>query len=86
MLSSVSDLLTYIDDKQLTTELGGTLQYSHSEWITFRNVCFFCPYCRACSSFLKSSSRIFFFLPWEKQISGVPIFQKHIIQRLDFLA
>uniref|UniRef100_A0A3Q1MYY7 MCF.2 cell line derived transforming sequence n=1 Tax=Bos taurus TaxID=9913 RepID=A0A3Q1MYY7_BOVIN len=37
MLSSVSDLLTYIDDKQLTTELGGTLQYSHSEWITFRN-------------------------------------------------
>nr|XP_020757163.1 proto-oncogene DBL-like [Odocoileus virginianus texanus] len=37
MLSSVSDLLTYIDDKQLTTELGGTLQYCHSEWITFRN-------------------------------------------------
>ncbi|KAB0372571.1 hypothetical protein FD755_016363 [Muntiacus reevesi] len=37
MLSSVSDLLTYIDDKQLTTELGGTLRYCHSEWITFRN-------------------------------------------------
>ncbi|XP_021098191.1 proto-oncogene DBL isoform X9 [Heterocephalus glaber] len=37
MLSSVSDLLTYIDDKQLTPELGGTLQYCHSEWIIFRN-------------------------------------------------
>ncbi|XP_007949919.1 proto-oncogene DBL [Orycteropus afer afer] len=37
MLSSVSDLLTYIDDKQLTPELGGTLQYCHSEWIVFRN-------------------------------------------------
>ncbi|CAO2621872.1 Proto-oncogene DBL [Lemmus lemmus] len=37
MLSSVSDLLTYIDDKQLTPELGGTLQYCHSEWILFRN-------------------------------------------------
>ncbi|XP_012665383.1 proto-oncogene DBL isoform X2 [Otolemur garnettii] len=37
MLSSVSELLTYIDDKQLTPELGGTLQYCHSEWIIFRN-------------------------------------------------
>ncbi|XP_039730721.1 proto-oncogene DBL isoform X1 [Pteropus medius] len=37
MLSSVSDLLAYIDDKQLTPELGGTLQYCHSEWIIFRN-------------------------------------------------
>ncbi|XP_019509133.1 PREDICTED: proto-oncogene DBL isoform X6 [Hipposideros armiger] len=37
MLSSVSDLLTYIDDKQLTPELGGTLHYCHSEWIIFRN-------------------------------------------------
>ncbi|OBS70185.1 hypothetical protein A6R68_01273, partial [Neotoma lepida] len=37
MLSSVSDLLTYIDDKQLTPELGGTLQYCYSEWIIFRN-------------------------------------------------
>ncbi|XP_040600594.1 proto-oncogene DBL isoform X3 [Mesocricetus auratus] len=37
MLSSVSDLLTYTDDKQLTPELGGTLQYCHSEWIIFRN-------------------------------------------------
>ncbi|XP_006881959.1 PREDICTED: proto-oncogene DBL [Elephantulus edwardii] len=37
MLSSVSDLLTYIDAKQLTPELGGTLQYCHSEWIIFRN-------------------------------------------------
>ncbi|KAK2506146.1 hypothetical protein MC885_005562, partial [Smutsia gigantea] len=37
MLSSASDLLTYVDDKQLTPELGGTLQYCHSEWIIFRN-------------------------------------------------
>ncbi|XP_053518345.1 proto-oncogene DBL [Artibeus jamaicensis] len=37
MLGSVSELLTYIDDKQLTPELGGTLQYCHSEWILFRN-------------------------------------------------
>ncbi|XP_031219951.1 proto-oncogene DBL [Mastomys coucha] len=37
MLSSVSDLLAYIDDKQLTPELGGTLHYCHSEWIIFRN-------------------------------------------------
>ncbi|KAM8752334.1 proto-oncogene DBL [Rhynchonycteris naso] len=37
MLSSLSDLLTYIDDKQLTPELGGTLHYCHSEWIIFRN-------------------------------------------------
>ncbi|XP_063102538.1 proto-oncogene DBL isoform X3 [Cavia porcellus] len=37
MLSSVSDLLAYIDGKQLTPELGGTLQYCHSEWIIFRN-------------------------------------------------
>ncbi|KAM6151614.1 proto-oncogene DBL [Rhynchocyon petersi] len=37
MLSSVSDLLTYIDAKQLTPELGGTLQYCHSEWILFTN-------------------------------------------------
>ncbi|KAM9041094.1 proto-oncogene DBL isoform 2-T2 [Megaptera novaeangliae] len=37
MLSSASDLLTYIDDEQLTPELGGTLQYCHSEWIIFRN-------------------------------------------------
>ncbi|XP_008582606.1 PREDICTED: proto-oncogene DBL isoform X7 [Galeopterus variegatus] len=37
MLNSVSDLLAYIDDKQLTPELGGTLQYYQSEWIIFRN-------------------------------------------------
>ncbi|KAG8144635.1 hypothetical protein E2320_013107 [Naja naja] len=32
MLSSVSELLTYIDEKQLTPEFGGTLEYCHSEW------------------------------------------------------
>uniref|UniRef100_A0A8C5U6S8 MCF.2 cell line derived transforming sequence n=1 Tax=Malurus cyaneus samueli TaxID=2593467 RepID=A0A8C5U6S8_9PASS len=36
MLSSVSDLLTYIDEQQLTPELGGTLEYCHSEWVIFR--------------------------------------------------
>lgn len=38
MLSSVSDLLTYIDEQQLTPELGGTLEYCHSEWVIFRTV------------------------------------------------
>lgn len=41
MLSSVSDLLTYIDEKQLTPEFGGTLEYCHSEWVIFRTVCSF---------------------------------------------
>uniref|UniRef100_A0A8C3P8I3 MCF.2 cell line derived transforming sequence n=1 Tax=Chrysemys picta bellii TaxID=8478 RepID=A0A8C3P8I3_CHRPI len=36
MLSSVSDLLMYIDEKQLTPEFGGTLEYCHSEWVIFR--------------------------------------------------
>ncbi|XP_075797172.1 proto-oncogene DBL isoform X1 [Pelodiscus sinensis] len=36
MLSSVSDLLLYIDEKQLTPEFGGTLEYRHSEWVIFR--------------------------------------------------
>ncbi|NXD37571.1 MCF2 protein, partial [Copsychus sechellarum] len=36
MLSSVSDLLTYIDEQQLTPELGGSLEYCHSEWLVFR--------------------------------------------------
>ncbi|NXT68882.1 MCF2 protein, partial [Chaetops frenatus] len=36
MLSSVSDLLAYIDEQQLTPELGGSLHYCHSEWVIFR--------------------------------------------------
>ncbi|KFO91212.1 Proto-oncogene DBL, partial [Buceros rhinoceros silvestris] len=36
MLSSVSDLLMYIDEQQLTPEFGGTLEYCHSEWVVFR--------------------------------------------------
>nr|XP_033802216.1 proto-oncogene DBL isoform X2 [Geotrypetes seraphini] len=36
MLSSVTDLLKYIDEKQLTTEFGGTLEYCHSDWVIFR--------------------------------------------------
>ncbi|XP_069468896.1 proto-oncogene DBL isoform X2 [Ambystoma mexicanum] len=36
MLSSVADLLKYIDEKQLTAEFGGSLEYCHSDWIIFR--------------------------------------------------
>ncbi|NWI39341.1 MCF2 protein, partial [Picathartes gymnocephalus] len=36
MLSSLSDLLAYIDEQQLTPELGGSLHYCHSEWVIFR--------------------------------------------------
>ncbi|XP_044283017.1 proto-oncogene DBL [Varanus komodoensis] len=36
MLSSVSDLLMYIDEKQLTPEYGGSLEYCHREWVIFR--------------------------------------------------
>ncbi|KAG8448425.1 hypothetical protein GDO86_015500 [Hymenochirus boettgeri] len=36
MLSSASDLLDYIDEKQLTPEFGGTLEYSHRDWVVFR--------------------------------------------------
>nr|XP_040029495.1 proto-oncogene DBL isoform X1 [Gasterosteus aculeatus aculeatus] len=36
MLSSVTDLLHYIDENQLTSEFGGTLDYCHSDWIVLR--------------------------------------------------
>ncbi|XP_057204860.1 proto-oncogene DBL isoform X1 [Triplophysa rosa] len=36
MLSSVTDLLRYIDENQLTSEFGGTLDYCHSNWIVLR--------------------------------------------------
>ncbi|CAI9537384.1 unnamed protein product [Staurois parvus] len=36
MLSSASDLLKYIDEKQLTPEFGGTLEYRHRDWVVFR--------------------------------------------------
>ncbi|POI36225.1 hypothetical protein CIB84_000024 [Bambusicola thoracicus] len=36
MLNSVSDLHGYIDKCQLTRELGGTLEYGHSQWIHHR--------------------------------------------------
>lgn len=80
MLSSVSDLLTYIDDKQLTPELGGTLQYCHSEWIIFRNVCCFCPYCRAYPSFYLE-----IFPTWEKQYWVSYFSSTYIIQHFGFL-
>ncbi|XP_068165585.1 guanine nucleotide exchange factor DBS isoform X3 [Antennarius striatus] len=36
MLSSVTELHTYIDPGQLTTELGGTQEYCHDSWISHR--------------------------------------------------
>ncbi|XP_060783764.1 proto-oncogene DBL isoform X2 [Neoarius graeffei] len=36
MLSSVTDLLRYIDENQLTSDFGGTLDYCHSDWIFLR--------------------------------------------------
>ncbi|XP_063117180.1 probable guanine nucleotide exchange factor MCF2L2 isoform X2 [Cavia porcellus] len=36
MLNSVSDLHGYIDKSQLTQELGGTLEYRHSQWLNHR--------------------------------------------------
>lgn len=36
MLSSVTDLLRYIEENQLTSEFGGTLDYCHSDWIVLR--------------------------------------------------
>lgn len=38
MLSSVTDLLRYIDENQLTSEFGGTLGYCHSDWMFLRTV------------------------------------------------
>ncbi|XP_029286319.1 guanine nucleotide exchange factor DBS isoform X1 [Cottoperca gobio] len=36
MLNSVSDLHGYVDKGQLTRELGGSLEYCHSQWIHHR--------------------------------------------------
>ncbi|KAM9325765.1 proto-oncogene DBL [Gastrophryne carolinensis] len=36
MLSSASDLLKYIDEKQLTAEFGGSLEYRHRDWVVCR--------------------------------------------------
>ncbi|CAN0525313.1 unnamed protein product [Rangifer tarandus platyrhynchus] len=36
MLNSISDLHDYIDKSQLTEDLGGTLEYRHSQWINHR--------------------------------------------------
>lgn len=38
MLSSVTELLRYIDENQLTPEFGGTLEYCHSDWVVLRTV------------------------------------------------
>ncbi len=39
MLSSVTELHSYIDRTQLTRELGGTQEYNHDKWISHRTVC-----------------------------------------------
>ncbi|XP_049631557.1 probable guanine nucleotide exchange factor MCF2L2 [Suncus etruscus] len=36
MLNSVADLHGYIDKSQLTVDLGGTLEYHHSQWMNHR--------------------------------------------------
>ncbi|KTG22373.1 hypothetical protein cypCar_00049504, partial [Cyprinus carpio] len=36
MLNSLSDLHGYIEKGQLTCDLGGTLDYCHSQWIHHR--------------------------------------------------
>ncbi|MBN3315146.1 MCF2L factor, partial [Atractosteus spatula] len=36
MLSSITELHSYMDRAQLTQELGGTLDYSHEKWISHR--------------------------------------------------
>ncbi|XP_018586685.2 guanine nucleotide exchange factor DBS-like isoform X2 [Scleropages formosus] len=36
MLSSLSDLHSYVDAAQLTSDLGGSLEYCHSQWIHHR--------------------------------------------------
>ncbi|XP_051971780.1 proto-oncogene DBL isoform X2 [Xyrauchen texanus] len=36
MLSSLTDLLSFIDENQLSTEFGGTLEQCHSDWIVLR--------------------------------------------------
>lgn len=38
MLSSVTELHSYIDRSQLTQELGGTQEYCHEKWISHRTV------------------------------------------------
>lgn len=40
MLSSLSDLLRFIDENQLNTEFGGNLEQCHSDWIVLRTVSF----------------------------------------------
>ncbi|XP_066562290.1 guanine nucleotide exchange factor DBS isoform X3 [Amia ocellicauda] len=37
MLSSITELHSYIDRTQLTQELGGTLEYCHEKWISHRS-------------------------------------------------
>lgn len=38
MLNSLSDLHGYVDKSQLTRELGGSLDYNHSQWMHHRTV------------------------------------------------
>lgn len=38
MLSSITELHSYIDHTQLTQELGGTQEYCHEKWLSHRTV------------------------------------------------
>lgn len=38
MLNSISELHSYIDKTQLTEELGGTLEYCHTQWFGHQTV------------------------------------------------
>lgn len=38
MLSSVTELHSYVDRTQLTEDLGGTQEYCHHKWISHRTV------------------------------------------------
>lgn len=52
LLSSISDLQGYIDKSQLTEDLGGTLEYRHSQWISHRTVSTsLCALFRVCPCF-----------------------------------
>ena len=38
VVQSTKDLHGHIDPEELTSEFGGSLPYSHSEWINMRKV------------------------------------------------
>ncbi|TSS60346.1 Guanine nucleotide exchange factor DBS [Bagarius yarrelli] len=72
MLSSVTDLLRYIDENQLTSEFGGTLDYCHSDWIFLRTV-------------LRCPSHVLHFQITDNSISDV-IYEVFILQAIESFA